>query len=86
MTGLAALLVEVPSIGTAGAIGGLLIFVVAAAIAFVVFRILRKSLRIAFRLALVVAILVIAAVGAGSLWWFGTDDGPNKKPASERRR
>jgi len=86
MMGLFAFLVEVPSIGTAGAIGGLLIFVVAAAIAFVVFRILRKSLRIAFRLALVVAIMVIAAVGVGSLWWFGTDDNPQKRPSPTRRR
>ena len=86
MSRLIALFVEVPSIGTAGAIGGLIIFVVAAAIAFVVFRILRKSLRIAFRLALVVAIMVIAAVGVGSLWWFGTDDSPKQKAAPTRRR
>ena len=86
MTELYALLVDVPSIGTAGAAAGLLIFVIAAAIAFVVFRILRKSLRMAFRLALVVAILVLVAVGAGSLWWFGTDDTPTKKPAPTRRR
>ena len=85
MNTMAASFVDVPSIGTAGAIVGLLIFVVAAAVAFVIFRMLRKSLRIAFRLAIVVAILVIAAVGAGSLWWFGTDSG-NERPAPTRRR
>ena len=80
-----AVFVDVPSVGTAGAIVGLLIFVVAAAVAFVIFRLLKKSLRIAFRLAIVAAILVIAAVGAGSLWWFGTDSG-NERPAPARRR
>ena len=80
-----AMFLDIPSVGTTGAIVGLLIFVVAAAVAFVIFRMLRKSLRIAFRLAIVVAILVIAAVGAGSLWWFGIDTG-NERPAPARRR
>ena len=85
MTVAPAFFVDVPSIGTAGASAGLLIFVIAAAVAFVIFRMLRKSLRIAFRLAIVVAILVIAVVGAGSLWWFGTDSG-NERPAPAKRR
>jgi hypothetical protein len=81
-----AALIDLPISGTAAAAVGLLIFGIVAALAFVLFRILRKSIRMAIRLAVVVAVLFIAVLGGISLWWFGGGDAPASKPAPARRR
>lgn len=68
------------------AIIGALVFIAAGIFAYILFRILRKSIRIAFRLALVAAIMVIALVGGLSLWWFNSGDAPAERPRPTRRR
>jgi uncharacterized membrane protein len=49
-----------------------LFFAVFAAVAYVVFRLLKKSVKMAFRLAIVAVILVIAIAGSISFWWLGS--------------
>ena len=49
-----------------------LFFAVFAAVAYVVFRLLKKSVKMAFRLAIVAVILVIAIAGSVSFWWLGS--------------
>ena len=57
--------------GTALLAGG--VFFVALAVgAFVVFRLLKKTVKMAFRMAIVAVILVIAVIGSISFWWLGT--------------
>jgi uncharacterized membrane protein len=41
-------------------------------VAYVVFRLLKKSVKMAFRLAIVAVILVIAIAGSVSFWWLGS--------------
>lgn len=70
---------------TAFAIGGAL-FLGTAFIAYFAFRMLKKSVRMAFRLAMVAGFLIIATVGTFSLWWFATADPPKTKPKAVRPR
>jgi len=60
------------SIGFGLMIGG---FFVLAAIAYVIFRLLRKTVRIAFRLAIVAAILIIGLIGASMFLYLGSGTG-----------
>lgn len=71
-------------IGLAAAAGFLLI---AMAVAYVVFRMLRKSVKMAFRLAIVIVILGVAFVGTLAFVYIGSGgSGPTGKPAPTRRR
>lgn len=72
-----------------GSIGiGIMIagFFVLAAIAYVVFRLLRKTVRIAFRLAIVAAILIIGLIGAMMFFYLGSGSGTPVRPAPQRAR
>ena len=46
-------------------------FVALAAGAFVVFKLLKKTVKMAFRMAIVGVILLIAIIGSISFWWLG---------------
>ena len=72
-----------------GSIGiGIMIagFFVLAAIAYVVFRLLRKTVRIAFRLAIVAAILIVGLIGAMMFFYLGSGSGIPVRPAPQRPR
>ena len=72
------------AIGLAAAAGFLLI---AMAVAYVVFRMLRKSVKMALRLAIVMVILAVAFVGTLAFVYMGTGgNGPKGQPAPTRRR
>ncbi len=45
-------------------------FLILAAIAFVVFKMVKRTVKMAFRMTIVVLILLIAIIGSISLWWF----------------
>ena len=57
--------------GVGFAAAGLLLAVFVG-VAYVVFRLLKKSVKMAFRLAIVAVILVIAIAGSVSFWWLGS--------------
>ena len=73
-------------VGAIGLTAGVVFFFILAAVAYVIFRLLRKSVRMAFRMAIVAAILVIALVGAVSFYWFGTGSSPRPRPTPTRSR
>jgi hypothetical protein len=65
------------------ALGAGAIFFVAFAIAgFIVFKLLKKTVKMAVRMAIVGVILLIAVVGSISFWWLGT----SKTPTPQRPR
>lgn len=66
----------------------LVIFAVLAGILYFIFRILKNSVKIAFRLAVVGSVLLILTVGGLSLWWFGSGflEAPKSKPPAKRSR
>ena len=67
-------------IGATGLIAAAALFLVFVAIAYIVFRLLKKTVKMAFRLAIVAAVLLIAVAGSVSFWWFGSS-----KPAKAER-
>ena len=72
------------AIGLAAAAGFLLI---AMAVAYVVFRMLRKSVKMALRLAIVMVILVVGFVGTLAFIYAGSGgSGPKGRPAPSRQR
>lgn len=63
------------------------VFLLIAAMAYVIFRLLRKTVRMAFRMAVVATVLFTFVVGGIALYWFGygTTARP-AKPEPARRR
>jgi hypothetical protein len=79
------LLYLAPSSGTIGAIVGAAFFLVLAGTAYVAFKALAKTAKMAIRMAIVFVILLIAVVGSVSLWYFTSDVMPKQKPPVNRR-
>lgn len=72
-------------LGTA-AIGVAVVFVLILAVAaFVAFKMLAKSVKMAFRMIIVAIILLVALAGGAALLMLASDDSP-KKPAPARTR
>jgi hypothetical protein len=61
----------------------LLIFVV---VAYIAFRMLKKSVKMAFRLAIVAVILGVAVAGSVALWALGTGSSETQRPRTTRSR
>lgn len=77
-----ALLFDVAPTGTGaiGAVLGLVFFFILAAVAFIAYKMLRKTMKMAMRMTIVVAILVIALVGSFALFFLGSGSKPSKRP------
>ena len=77
---------SVASNGVFAASAAAVFFVVVAGTAYIAFRALKKTVKMALRMAIVATILVIAVVGSISLWYFSSDGTPKLKPPASRRR
>jgi multisubunit Na+/H+ antiporter MnhB subunit len=75
-----------PSGGTIGVIVAVSFLLVFLGVAFVAYKALKKTVKMAFRLAVVGVILVIAIAGSVSLWYFSSGGTPKLKPPVERKR
>ncbi len=75
-----------PSGGMIGAVVAVSFFLVLAGAAYVAFKALAKTVKMAVRMVIVMVILVVAVVGSVSLWYFGSDAAPKLKPPANRRR
>ena len=69
-----------PEAGALGLVAGVGFFLVFVAVAYVAFRIFRKTMKMAFRLAIVAGILLVAIAGSITIFWFGSS-----KPARPPR-
>ena len=61
-----------PEAGPLGLAAGVGFFLVFVAVAYIAFRILRKTMKVAFRLAIVAGILIVAIIGSVAIFWFGS--------------
>jgi hypothetical protein len=80
------ILIEPGTIGVFMAIA--LVFIIAGS-AFFAFVMLRKTVKMAFRLIIIGVILLIAVVGSASFWWFSSSnsgDSSKPRPANSRSR
>jgi apolipoprotein N-acyltransferase len=75
-----------PSGGVIGAVVAISFFLVLAGAAYVAFKALKKTVKMAIRMVIVAVILVIAVVGSISLWYFSSDATPRLKPPVNRKR
>ena len=75
-----------PSVSTVGLIVAVSFFLVFLAVAFVAYKALKKTAKMAFRMIVVSIILVIAVAGSLSLWYFSSGGTPKLKPPVDRKR
>lgn len=75
-----------PSGGMIGAVVAVSFFLVLAGAAYIAFKALKKTAKMAIRMVIVTVILVIAVVGSVSLWYFSSDATPRLKPPVNRKR
>ena len=54
-----------------GIIAAVVFFLIFAGVAYIAFRLLKKTVKMAFRMAIVAVILLIAVAGSVSFWWLG---------------
>ncbi|MEP6901661.1 MAG: hypothetical protein ABJA66_07915 [Actinomycetota bacterium] len=72
---LTTLLFDVAPVGGIGVFLGIAFFFIFAAIAFVAYKMLRKTVKMAVRMAVVIVILAIAFIGSIAFLWFGSGGG-----------
>lgn len=68
---------------TTALIAGVGLFFILVAAAYVLFRLLRKTVKMAFRMAMLVTVLFTLVVGGAALYWFGV--GSTSKPTRPER-
>lgn len=73
-------------IGSIGIVAAVIFFVVFIALASIVFSMIRRTVKLAFRLAIVSVLLLIAVTGAVSLWWFTGAETPSTQRQSNSRQ
>ena len=66
--------------GGIGAVVGIAFFLVLAAVAFIAYKMLKKTVKMAVRMTVVVAILLIALIGSIALLMFSGGSGSGKRP------
>lgn len=73
---------------TTAMIAGVGFFFILAAAAYVLFRIMRKTVKMAFRMAMVVTFLFVFVVGGIAVYWFssGSSSRPTPRPGPTRQR
>ena len=67
-------------------IAAFIFVIVMAGIAYVVFRLLKKAVKMAVRSVIVLIILVIGVSGGLALWSFGGKSTPQKTPATKKSK
>jgi hypothetical protein len=74
-------------LGILGIIGGTIFFLVLAAAAYITFRLMRRTVKMAIRMTIVAVILLVALVGSIAIYWkSGSSAKPVTKPTANRSR
>ena len=80
------LLDAAPLGGGIGIFVGIAFFLVLAAAAFIAFKMLKKTVKMAFRMAIVAIILAVAIVGSISFWWLSSSRPASPAPKSTKTK
>ena len=78
----------VPEIGTFGILAGVVFFLIFAAVAYIAFRMMRKTVKWAIRLTIAAVILLVALAGSVAIYWKAgsSNKSTRPKPAPTRNR
>jgi uncharacterized membrane protein len=74
------------AVGGVGLVAGVVFFLVLAGVAYVAFRMLKRTVKLAIRMAIVGIILLVAAVGTVLIWWSGAAVSKPARPPATRTR
>ena len=72
--------------GTLGIVGAAAFLLIFLGVAFIAFKMLKRSVKMAFRLAIIGVILLIAVAGSAALWGLGTSKAQPPRPARTASR
>lgn len=72
--------------GGVGPVAGVVFFLVLAALAYVAFRMLKRTVKLAIRMTIVGIILLVAAIGTVLIWWSGASVSTSARPPATRTR
>lgn len=75
-----------PIAGGIGVVAAVVFFLALLAAAFIAFKMLKKTVKMAFRMVIVAVILAIAIAGSIALWAFSGSGGSSEKPRPTRSR
>lgn len=73
-----------PSAGTFGIFAGAAFLLIFAAVAFIAFKMLKRTVKMAFRIGIVAVILMVAVAGSVAVWALGS--GTAEKPRTSRAK
>ena len=73
-----------PISGGIGIVAGVAFLLIFLAVAFIAFKMLKRTVKMAFRIAIVAVILAVAVAGSVALWAFGTSKSPRPTPTRTR--
>lgn len=82
----ALLLEAAPAESGVGIIAAVGFFLIVAVVAYVTFRILKRTVKLAMRMMIVAIILLIAAAGTVFIWWGSGNSGRPSRPSANRGR
>ena len=75
------LLLDVSPLGGGiGIFAGVVFFLVLLGVAFIAFKMLKRTVKMAFRMAIVGVIVVIAIAGSIAFFWIGSSKSPRPQP------
>jgi ABC-type antimicrobial peptide transport system permease subunit len=78
----------IPEIGTFGIVAGVVFFLIFAAVAYLAFRMMRKTVKWAVRITVLLVVLLIALAGSIAIYWKSNSSNRSArpKPAPTRNR
>lgn len=71
--------------GSIGLIAAVIFLIVFVALAMIVLSFVKRTVKLAFRIAIVGVLLLIGVIGAASLWWFAGSGGDKPRTAPVQR-
>ena len=78
----------VPEVGTFGILAAVIFFLIFAAVAYIAFRMMRKTVKWAVRITVLLVVLLVALAGSIAIYWKSnsTNRSTRPRPAPSRNR
>jgi NADH:ubiquinone oxidoreductase subunit 6 (subunit J) len=70
----------IPEVGTFGIIAGAVFFLIFAAVAYIAFRMMRKTVKWAVRITVLLVILLVAVAGSIAIYWKSNSSNKSARP------